>query len=588
MNVFRPRWWIVGASAVVATGLAGAPTAFAADPPFAPPMPDDGWSTGAQRGRPLSTPEDIPVVAQGGDFAPDTAPRLTQEQLLELVGPIALYPDVVLASLLAATGRPLDVIAAARHVRASDRLPHAGVAGPVALTVPEGMTWDASVIAMLQFPDVLTWLDENLGWFEQLGDAMATEEAEVLAAIQEFRRRARDAGRLTTDAHIRVFDERAPEQPQHTVIVIEPARPEIVFVPIYDPIRVLQTVYVGYASPFTWSPGFSCAGGSAWAWHSIGWGTFHRRSRHYGGGLSYHHGGYAWSGFASTRDRHFRAGATRWRPSRGSDRVAGLAVRGSASSRSGIAADTRMRSTTRPTWTAQSGAPRLRTAIDVRNRGPQTVGSTAGADAQAPRRRVVRPAPALGGQEGLARTRDPDARTRRWTQDGTAPARTAATATPPSVSVPTPTPTPRARATEPDRRERPRFAAPESPIDRLRRRTTEPVAPTIQMPRVDTPRVDTPRVAAPRAVPTPRIAPPSWTPQTPRVRELRPQTAPRFAAPTWNAQPPRVQEPRPAPTPRVAAPSWNTRAPRAEAQPTERRRASTEPPPPPPRRRRGS
>ncbi|HVG93539.1 MAG TPA: DUF3300 domain-containing protein, partial [Planctomycetota bacterium] len=202
-----------------------------------------------------------PASARAED-APAPEERLTRAQLKELVGPVALYPDGVLASLLPATTFPLDVIAAARWVEEK---------GGKVEAVPEDRDWDASVIALLQFPDVLTWLNENLAWMDQMGRAVAAQQAEVLQAIQDFRREVQAAGNLPEGEHLVVKEEQAQGAPEGTtVLVIEPANPQVVYVPIYDPVYVIRPAYPGPLYGFSLGFGFGAA--SFWGSYDLSWG----------------------------------------------------------------------------------------------------------------------------------------------------------------------------------------------------------------------------------------------------------------------------------------------------------------------------
>ncbi len=201
-------------------------------------------------------------------------PLLTPAQLDDLVAPIALYPDIVLDSLLPATTDPLGVVAAARHVQQQ---------GGSATTPPEGVRWDPSVVAMLQFPDVLQWMSDNLTWLESAGYAMSRQSADVLAAVQRYRARAIERGALVSDEHLTVTAEAPPAEAQApagtTVVVIAPTRPEIVYVPTYDPWAILATtfVWVPGRSFLTFRLAFAFGSFGPWAWHDIvwTWGTGH-------------------------------------------------------------------------------------------------------------------------------------------------------------------------------------------------------------------------------------------------------------------------------------------------------------------------
>ncbi len=142
----------------------------------------------------------------------------------DLVAPVALYPDVVLSSLLPATTNPDQLHDAALYVGDSQRVEQ----------VPEDRGWDGSVVGLLQFPDVLRWLDANPAWTDQMGQAVTYQQGDVLDAIQDYRRLVSNAGNLKTNKYQIVRAE--PDQD----IYIEPARPDIVYVPSYDPVIAVQ------------------------------------------------------------------------------------------------------------------------------------------------------------------------------------------------------------------------------------------------------------------------------------------------------------------------------------------------------------
>lgn len=204
---------------------------------------------------------------------PAAPAKLTAAELETLVGPVALYPDIVIASLLPATTAPLDVVAAARAVEQ---------AGGKVAEVPAGAAWDPSVQALLQFPDVLLWMNQNLEWVKQTGYAVATQQADVLAAIQEFRRKAAAAGNLKSDEHMTVTTADAPAAPAEAaappaeVIVIEPTDPTVVYVPTYSPTAVVAPSYSGWA----FGVGVAVGVAGAWAYHNIAWGSHDHVSHH--------------------------------------------------------------------------------------------------------------------------------------------------------------------------------------------------------------------------------------------------------------------------------------------------------------------
>jgi len=151
--------------------------------------------------------------------------QLGREALRELVAPVALYPDVVLASLLPATTYPDQVREAARLLGPTGTLQR----------IPDGRGWDGSVLGLMQFPDVLRWLDDNPAWVDEMGQAVTYQQADVLDAVQDYRRLVRDAGNLQSNQYQKVSQVRSDGD-----IRIEPARPDIVYVPSYDAAAATQ------------------------------------------------------------------------------------------------------------------------------------------------------------------------------------------------------------------------------------------------------------------------------------------------------------------------------------------------------------
>jgi hypothetical protein len=166
-----------------------------------------------------------PAPSEPPPTLPSEPPELlSKEELRELVAPVALYPDVVLASLLPATTNPDQIAEAARYIGDSRDVED----------VPDDVTWDGSVIGLLQFPDVLRWLDQNPAWTDEMGFAVTYQQGDVLQAIQDYRREVMNAGNLKSNEYYVVRG--APERD----ILIEPARPDIVYVPSYDPVAAVQ------------------------------------------------------------------------------------------------------------------------------------------------------------------------------------------------------------------------------------------------------------------------------------------------------------------------------------------------------------
>lgn len=186
--------------------------------------------------------------------------QLTGEELRDLVAPVALYPDVVLASLLPATTFPEQIHEAAQWVGPAHTVQR----------LPDDRSWDGSVLGLLQFPDVLRWLDDNPAWTDEMGQAVTYQQGDVLDAIQDYRRAVRDAGNLTSNQYQTVRD--VPDQPKRD-IYIEPARPDVVYVPSYDPVLATQPQPVPESAGI--NPWIAFGGGAvvgalgAWALYSI-------------------------------------------------------------------------------------------------------------------------------------------------------------------------------------------------------------------------------------------------------------------------------------------------------------------------------
>jgi hypothetical protein len=157
------------------------------------------------------------------------------DQIEQLVAPIALYPDALIAQMLMAATYPLDIVQAARWTRDQKDLE-----GEALEKAAEEQPWDPSVKTLVFFPEVLAYMSDNLDWTQDLGDAMLGQQDEVMDTIQRLRNDAQDAGALQTTEQQRVVTE-------GDTIVVQPADPKVVYVPTYDP----ATVYGQTAPPAT-------------------------------------------------------------------------------------------------------------------------------------------------------------------------------------------------------------------------------------------------------------------------------------------------------------------------------------------------
>ena len=203
--------------------------------------------------------------AQGPAYA-----QKTPEQLQQLVAPIALYPDSLVAQILAASTFPEQVVEADRWVQA-----HADLKGDDLAKAVDQMSWDQSVKALTGFPTVLANMDKNISWTSSLGDAYYNQEQDVMDAVQLMRDRADQSGNLKDTEQQRVKKE-------GSTIVIEPANPEIVYVPAYDPWLIYGypvPAWPGwYPVPGIWfgGPYISFGFGYPLGWYGgYGWGWRH-------------------------------------------------------------------------------------------------------------------------------------------------------------------------------------------------------------------------------------------------------------------------------------------------------------------------
>jgi Protein of unknown function (DUF3300) len=183
--------------------------------------------TGTQEPAPTSAAETpLPTPPTEALAAKPEAPAIFKaEQLDQLLAPIALYPDALLAQILMAATYPLEVVKADRWRQDPS---HANLRGDQLAEAIEAETWDPSVKSLVPFPQILRMMDQQLDWTEQLGNAVVAQQPNVMDAIQRLRYQAAAAGTLWSNAQQRVTTERQG-------IVIEPANPEFVYPPTYNP-----------------------------------------------------------------------------------------------------------------------------------------------------------------------------------------------------------------------------------------------------------------------------------------------------------------------------------------------------------------
>ena len=177
-----------------------------------------------------------PARAQVG---PPAMPALAPEQLDSLVAPIALYPDGLLSQVLAASTYPLEIVEAARWLQQNQ-----GLQGEALMEAARAQPWDPSVQALVVFPDVLRRLDGNLSWTTALGNAYLDQQQDVMDAVQRLRREAQERGALASNQAAIVTT--TTTDAGQLAIDIEPAQPEVIYVPIYDPVAIWGAPYYPY------------------------------------------------------------------------------------------------------------------------------------------------------------------------------------------------------------------------------------------------------------------------------------------------------------------------------------------------------
>src|SRR5579872_3479393 len=168
-------------------------------------------------------PGDMLLSGQSAQPAPATGNQQAQfmspEQLESLIAPIALYPDALLAQVLAASTYPLQIVTAERWVKQNGNLK-----GPALVQAAGKQDWDPSIQALVAFPEVLQMLDQNLEWTTALGNAFLAQQADVMAAAQRMRRKAQESGKLESNAQQQIQSTMVEGQP---TIVIQSADPQV-------------------------------------------------------------------------------------------------------------------------------------------------------------------------------------------------------------------------------------------------------------------------------------------------------------------------------------------------------------------------
>ncbi len=204
---------------------------------------------------------------------PEGKATFSQAELEQILAPIALYPDDVLAQILIASTYPLEIVQADRWAKQNS-----GLKGDKLTAALEKQPWDPSVKSLVNFPQVLSMMNEKLDLTQKLGDAFLAQQQDVMKAIQTLRAKAEVAGNLKSTKEQKVIVEKE-------TIIIQPANPQVVYVPTYNPTVVYGTwAYPSYPPAYYYPPGYvagaafwsfaaGVAVGAAWgyAWGNCNW-----------------------------------------------------------------------------------------------------------------------------------------------------------------------------------------------------------------------------------------------------------------------------------------------------------------------------
>ncbi|MFN8008735.1 MAG: DUF3300 domain-containing protein [Terriglobia bacterium] len=238
-----------------------------------------------------------------GDPTPPPAPApqklLSAEELNTLVAPIALYPDALLSQVLVASTYPLELVELGQWLNRNSELK-----GSALVDAARQQNWDASIQALVVFPDVVKRLNADVRWTTDLGNAFLAQQADVMNAVQRMRAQAMESGKLKSNSQQTVNTEK---QGDRSVIEIQPANPEVVYVPYYDPAYVWGPPLYGYypywgypyyGFGFGWGAGIYIGGffGGLY-WGGWGWGANWYHCSVYQNHYFFNHYGYGGHGY---------------------------------------------------------------------------------------------------------------------------------------------------------------------------------------------------------------------------------------------------------------------------------------------------
>src|SRR5437899_1683934 len=227
---------------------------------------------------PGDTMPTVPFPPSAPSQSGDQVSKIPPDQLDSLVAPIALYPDPLLAQTLAASTYPLEIIQLQQWLLKNPGLKDKALADAVAK-----QSWDPSIQAMAGLPDVVKRLADDIQWTTDLGNAFLAQQNDVMDAVQRMRKKAQDSGNLKSTEQQKVETKVIESK---SVIVVEQANPQVVYVPSYDPVVVWVPPVYPYPPIYYPPPGYYAAGlaisfgvgmmmgafwSGGWGWNS-GWG----------------------------------------------------------------------------------------------------------------------------------------------------------------------------------------------------------------------------------------------------------------------------------------------------------------------------
>jgi hypothetical protein len=221
----------------------------------------------------------LPTLAAQEPVAPPPDQTLTPDQLQDLVAPIALYPDPLLGQVLAASTYPLEVVEAWQWLQKNP-----GLSGAVLTAAVQEQNWDASVQALVVFPDVLKELNADVNWTTNLGNAFLAQQQDLMDAVQALRQKAQQAGKLASTPQVQVSEDEG-------AIDINPTDPGVICVPEYNPVWIwgpavyypypgwdwpsdsvmVGGVWIGYYPPVSMIAhfGYGWTGWNNWGWRPV-------------------------------------------------------------------------------------------------------------------------------------------------------------------------------------------------------------------------------------------------------------------------------------------------------------------------------